>query len=122
MRYILSIILLGAISLHSEDFISRFEYGQMLYENPRGVSCMPCHGNQGEGKIIATYLDENKKKHILKGSDIRFSSKSDMLKAIHNGPGIMPNYFLTNDEIEAIYEYIQKVNQPDDENDSVIDW
>ena len=122
MRYTVFASLFIAVSLHSEDFISRFEYGQMLYENPRGVSCVPCHGSRGEGKIIASYLDSEKQKKILKGPDIRFSAKSNMLKAIHNGPGVMPKYFLTDDEIEAIYEYIQKVNQPDDENESAIEW
>ncbi len=122
MRHIVFISLFIAISLHSEDFISRFEYGQMLYENPRGVSCVPCHGDRGEGKIIASYITDDGKQKILKGADIRFATLEDMLKAVHNGPGVMPKYFLTNDEIEAIYEYIQKVNQPADENSTDMDW
>ena len=122
MRYMVFLSLLSVISLHSEDFISRFEYGQMLYEDPRGVSCVPCHGSRGEGKIISSYIGNEGKKIILKGPDIRSDTKKSMLKAIHNGPGIMPKYFLTDDEIEAIFEYIQNVNQPDDENSTDMDW
>ena len=123
MRETILAFIFSIISLHGEDFISRFEYGQMLYENPRGVSCVPCHGNQGEGKVIASYIDDDGEKKILKGSDIRFSTLQDMLKAVHKGPSVMPKYFLTDDEIEAIYEYIQKVNQSDDDNSTNdIDW
>ncbi|HIP61271.1 MAG TPA: cytochrome c, partial [Sulfurovum sp.] len=38
----ISLVLLFCSMLHAEDFISEFEYGQMLYQNPRGVSCVPC--------------------------------------------------------------------------------
>ena len=34
-----------------------------------------------------------------------------MIKAVKSGPGVMPKYFLVDDEIKAIYEYIQKVNE-----------
>ena len=60
-------LLLGA----SEDFISHDEYGQMLYNNPRGVSCSQCHGDNGEGCVIVSFKDVDGKKKVIKGLDIR---------------------------------------------------
>jgi len=111
MRVLLILISISSLYLKAEDFISRFEYGQMLYNNPRGVSCIPCHGETGEGKIIAKYRDSEGKERVLRGVDIRAVSLEDMIKAVKSGPGVMPKYFLVDDEIKAIYEYIQKVNE-----------
>ena len=55
-------------------------YGKNLYENPRGIACNKCHGNKGEGGVIAHY------KH----------------------KGVMPRYFLTDEEITAIYMYLYR--------------
>jgi len=97
--------------LSAEDFISEFEYGQMLYQNPRGVSCVPCHGDRGEGEEIAEYTDRNGKKVILRGPDIRGKSLKEITDAVGKGPGVMPRYFLTKEEIHAIYTYIQEVEK-----------
>jgi len=94
----------------AEDFISEFEYGQMLYQNPRGVSCVPCHGDTGEGKTIAVYRDRDGNEKRLFGADIRQSDIERYRESIRKGPGVMPRYFLTDREIEAIYRYIRKVN------------
>jgi len=93
-----------------EDFISHYEYGQMLYNNPRGVSCAQCHGERGEGKVIVTYRDE-KGEHALRGSDIRKVSLERMIKSVNSYHPIMPRYYLTDDEIRTIYDYIQKRNE-----------
>ncbi len=50
----ISLLFLVSLSLFGEDFISDFEYGQMLYRDSRGVSCVPCHGEVGEGKLIVS--------------------------------------------------------------------
>jgi hypothetical protein len=71
-------LLLGA----SEDFISHYEYGQMLYNNPRGVSCSECHGENGEGRTIVSYKDVDGEKKVIKGSDIRKKSFSCMLDSV----------------------------------------
>jgi len=93
----------------SEDFISEFEYGQMLYQAPRGVSCASCHGKLGERTFIASFKEGNKTKEFF-SPDIRNLNLKEFKKALDRGGKIMPRYYLTNKEIEAIYKYIKTVN------------
>lgn len=93
-----------------EDFISHYEYGQMLYENPRGVSCAQCHGKSGEGSIIVKYKDIDGKQ-VLMGSDIRKDSLSTMINAANGYHKIMPRYYLTDEEMKAIYDYLKVKNR-----------
>ncbi len=99
----------GINVLWAEDFISEFEYGQMLYQNPRGVSCVPCHGDRGQGAEIARYRDTRGREVILRGPDIRHSTARQIVEALRKGPGVMPRYFLTDKEIQAIVTYIREV-------------
>jgi mono/diheme cytochrome c family protein len=96
--------------LAQEDFISHYEYGEMLYANPRGISCSQCHGESGEGKIIVEYRDIDGKQ-ALKGSDIRNDSLSSMIQSVNNYHKVMPRYYLTNEEVKAIYDYLQIKNK-----------
>jgi mono/diheme cytochrome c family protein len=93
-----------------EDFISDYEYGEMLFANPRGVSCSECHGKNGEGKIIVEYRDVDGKQ-VLKGSDIRTESLSSMINSVNTYHKIMPRYYLTNEEVKAIYDYLRIKNE-----------
>jgi len=97
--------------LHCEDFISEYEYGQMLYKNPRGVSCASCHGTVGERTFIASYKREDNTTRDFYSPDIRKLDLKKFKKALDRGGMIMPKYYLTNKEIEAIYKYIKTVNQ-----------
>jgi hypothetical protein len=97
-------------ALYSEDFISEFEYGQMLYQNPRGVSCAKCHGKLGDGEFIASFKDNNNTVYKFYGPDIRGLDKKSFSKALEKGGKIMPRYYLTKKEIEAIFKYIKEVN------------
>ncbi len=99
-------LLLGA----SEDFISHYEYGGMLYNNPRGVSCSQCHGKDGAGTTIVEFRDIHGKQAI-KGSDIRKDSLQTMIKSVNNYHEIMPRYYLTDEEVKAIYDYLQEKNE-----------
>ena len=99
-------LLLGA----NEDFISHYEYGEMLYGNPRGVGCAQCHGDNGAGKTIVEFEDAHGK-HAIKGPDIRQKSFADMVKSLNSDNKIMPRYYLTSEEITAIYDYLQKKNE-----------
>ena len=103
-------ILLPLMVWGQEDFISHYEYGEMLYANPRGVSCSQCHGKSGEGQTIVEYRDIHGKQ-ALKGSDIRRNTLDDMIKAVNTYHKVMPRYYLTNEEVKAIYDYLQKKNQ-----------
>jgi mono/diheme cytochrome c family protein len=107
-------LLLGGILLGGEEFISYYEYGEMLYKNPRGVACAACHGDRGEGKKIARYREEDGKKKTLEAPEIRNVSferfRLPFTPQGHSRKDIMPAYFLTDEEIRAIYDYIRTVN------------
>jgi mono/diheme cytochrome c family protein len=103
-------ILLLSMMGRAEDFISEFEYGQMLYQNPRGVSCVPCHGDRGEGSLIARYEEAGEARELY-GPDIRNASPEAIKAAVSTGPGIMPRYFLTDEEIRALYAYIREADR-----------
>jgi len=90
-----------------ESFISEYEYGEMLYDNPRGVSCKECHGASGKGKTIVQYKDIHGKQKIY-GADIRNTTLKEMSDAVNSYHKIMPRYYLTTEEIKAIYKYLQK--------------
>jgi len=100
-----------------ESFLSSVEYGRMLYKNPRGISCTKCHGEMGKGgQKIAKYYDKQKNPKILKGVDIRSYSLDDLRASFKNqyrennrrkAHKIMPMYYLTDEEVQAIYDYLQ---------------
>jgi len=108
MKYLL--ILLPLLSFSQEDFISHYEYGQMLYDNPRGVSCSQCHGKSGEGTDIVEYRDIHGKQ-MLKGSDIRQDTLPSMINAVNTYHKVMPRYYLTDEEVKAIYDYLEIKNK-----------
>jgi mono/diheme cytochrome c family protein len=93
-----------------EDFISHYEYGEMLYNNPRGVSCAQCHGEKGEGKTIVEFRDIHGAQ-ALKGPDIRLKSLRQMIESVNAYHPVMPRYYLTGKEVKAIYDYLQKKNE-----------
>jgi len=88
----------------------------MLYHNPRGISCAKCHGENAKGKIIAKYyIVKNNKKilKILKAPDItNIPFEEFQKKLFHKKLSVMPKYnYLTNQEISAIYLYIQSLSR-----------
>ncbi len=106
-------VLLAILSLFSyareDSFITDYEYAKMLYENPRGIGCDKCHGEDASGKTIASYFDGKKKKKIyIKAPDIRMIDRKRFFKSFKKNHSIMPTYFLTSDEIESLYRYVQK--------------
>lgn len=94
-----------------EDFISDFEYGQMLYKNPRGISCAACHGENGEGKEIVSYRDDENQTIVIRGVDIRSHSLAEIEVIVARNHPVMPKYYLTEEEVRAIYEYLQEMNE-----------
>ena len=110
LKYILIVTLLINFTF-GEDFISEFEYGQMLYNDPRGVSCASCHGKVGEKTFIASYREDNGTSKEFYAPDIRELDLKQFKKALDSGGRIMPKYYLTNKEEEAIFKYIKSVNQ-----------
>ena len=116
--YILSILLFSFLSSESviksisgknnkNLFITDYEYGQVLYENPRGIGCIKCHGVDGKGKFIARYTHKKKEYEIVTPAINKVDLKrfKQVLKT-PNKKSIMPTYFLTNDEMKQIHFYI----------------
>jgi len=108
MRWI--VLLLLPLILHAKnEFMSDYEYGQMLYNNPRGISCVSCHGEFGEGRVIAKV--KGAKGQEYRGSDIRDLPIQSFHKALTTQHDIMPRYYLVNQEIIAIYKFIKEKNR-----------
>ncbi len=116
----------------NNSFITKNEYGKMLYNNPRGIGCNSCHGNDARGKKMVNFKQETKDKKIYncslvvpdiknidyktfsakinskKNPNLTFEKEQVCEKLIYYA-NVMPTYFLVEDEIEAIYYYIQNL-------------
>lgn len=104
MRFLL--LFFPIIFFADDSFITQLEYGRMLYENPRGIGCLECHGDSGEGKIIARYMHKQKQKELL-GPKINNLDFKTFASALQKSKKVMPKYYLTQQEIEAIYQYLE---------------
>ncbi len=120
----------------NNSFITKYEYGKMLFNNPRGIGCNRCHGDDARGRKIVEFKHqtegENKKiyncslvapdiKEIeyeifytkvnsKKNTNIKFEKEQVCDKLIHYA-NVMPTYFLVEEEIEAIYYYIKNLKE-----------
>ncbi len=113
---ILLLLIVPLFLFSKQDFISDYEYGAMLYENPRGISCVKCHGAKGKGVVIGTYYTTDKKTkkrmvHEVKGADINKKTLEETIASVNRVHDVMPTYSLTNEEVKAIYDYIGKKNR-----------
>lgn len=89
------------------SFITDMEYASQLYKNPRGIGCQHCHGENGEGKLIANYMHKKEKKSF-RGPVINEMSFAAFYKALNERKRGMPRYFLTKKEVQALYLYLQE--------------
>lgn len=96
-----------------ESFITQFEYGKMLYENPRGIGCMHCHGLEGEGKEVARYKTKKGTIQVLRGIQINNLNYERFKKGLEGNNRVMPRYYLTDSEIKAIHLYLEKMREFD---------
>ncbi len=97
-------------SQENDGFITPQEYGANLYENPRGIGCIKCHGQDGEETLLASYIHKGKEKHLIvpRINNLEF----DAFKlALSKDGSIMPKYNLTDEEINAIYLFITSRNK-----------
>lgn len=132
IKLFLLFLLFHSLLLSKSDFdnsfITKYEYGKMLYNNPRGVSCVKCHGENAQGKVIATFKHiRNKVTYTcsIQSNDITNISYKDFLLKLdpqQEKPKIkfakdqicekftygnsMPTYFLTNEELDSIHFYL----------------
>lgn len=95
---------------HSEDFITQTEYAKMLYSNPRGIGCNNCHGPKGEGGELATYSVKGEKKSLM-APPINRLTLAKFRRGIMRQSPVMPSYFLTDEEIESLYNYVHVKDQ-----------
>ncbi len=106
MKYIL-LLVIPYYLFATTSFITQREYASQLYKNPRGIACGRCHGNKGEGKLIANYIHKNKKKSFI-GPRINNVTYAQFYKALNSRKRGMPHYYLTTKEIEALYFYLHQ--------------
>ena len=120
-----SIIFTNIYAKNDEWFITNLEYGKMLYNNPRGISCAKCHGKKGKGKIITSFINKKGEKEIITTLPLKNLTFEKLKKALFhkynlklirkknpNSPlkyiNIMPKYdYLTDNEIQAILLYLK---------------
>ena len=91
----------------TSSFITQEEYAAQLYKNPRGIGCNLCHGDNGEGKLIAKYKHKNKPK-TFRAPAINTTTYTQFYKTLNKRVVGMPRYFLTQKEIEALYLYLHR--------------
>lgn len=109
-----SFIYISYADIIDNSFITNYEYGAMLYENPRGIGCIKCHGDSGKGGIIAYYKNDDGKMESLSAPSIvgiDFISFRKKLENKTNSSDVMPTYYLTEQEVESIYFYLNKKNE-----------
>jgi len=86
----------------------------MLYYNPRGIGCHLCHGDNGEGKILGTYLNkksQTKQMVVPSINNMSYKQFKSVFTKKRSKNIVMPTYFLTTDEIQTLYYYLQKQNR-----------
>lgn len=106
MRGVFLLFLTVSLS-YGESFITKEEYAAGLYHNPRGVGCQACHGELGEGKMIAQYKDNGEKK-VFGGPAIRKLAFKDFYEKLNSRILGMPRYYLTDTEIQTLYYYLHR--------------
>lgn len=122
MRYLFSCLFLASFLCATDvdnSFITKYEYGQMLYNNPRGVGCILCHKNANKKVVIAKYKDLDRKtqkivnKQIIAPAinNVSFDKFLKKLKADKTESKVMPTYFLTDEELASLYYYIKNINK-----------
>lgn len=114
------LILLPLFLYSSEDFISDYEYGEMLYNNPRGIGCAECHGDDGAGTTIVEYIDDDNKTKTINSPDLHKESLSSIINSVNRSHEIMPRYYLTRKEVRAIFEYLQEQRTKDNKVKKII--
>ncbi len=104
-RLLFAVLLLTAVLDADDSFITPQEYAAQLYHNPRGIGCDLCHGEHGEGKLIANYTDKGVRKSFTAPAinDINFTTFDSALDGRLKG---MPKYFLTSGERRALFMYL----------------
>ncbi len=120
-------------SSDDNSFITKAEYGKMLFNNPRGIGCNTCHGNDAKGKSIVKFkhtynkIEYNCSLVIPSITNVKYGKFSSKVNSKKNKKkkftpeqvceklvyysNVMPTYFLVEEEVEAIYTYIKTLKK-----------
>jgi len=109
-------ILLASLLFGDTDFITPFEYASQLYKNPRGIGCEHCHGDNGEGRLVASYIHKGKHREF-RGPPINKISLKIFYEALNVSKKGMPRYYLTFKEIQALHFFLQEKNKVDNDGE-----
>ena len=115
MKFIGFFLLFTTFAFGSE-FIPHSEYAKILYKNPHGIGCNKCHGSKGECALIVKYKAVNKKSNKYEERSLMAPRINNLefqrfKLALEDSKGIMPSYFLTQNEIVNLFEYITSFNK-----------
>jgi len=107
------LLLMIAVMVYGDaSFITKEEYASSLYHNPRGIGCHLCHGEEGEGRRIATYHEKEVKK-VFEGKPID-TIPFDQFSVRMSKPIVgMPHYYLTKTEVQTLYYYLHHETKGD---------
>ena len=94
------------------SFITESEYASQLYHSPRGIGCYKCHGEKGEGKLIANYKHKGEKRSFSPPA-INALSFEEFVIAMSSRQKGMPRYFLTPQEVKTLYVYLHPKEDED---------
>ncbi len=103
-------LLLPFTLLAETSFITPMEYASQLYKNPRGIGCQHCHGDKGQGRLVATYIHKKEKKEF-RGPAINSLDFDKFYRALNRAKKGMPRYYLTKKEVQALYFFLQQDKQ-----------
>lgn len=107
----LVLIMIGVLlqsAAFCDSFITKDEYAQMLYKNPRGIGCDKCHGANGEGLVLSSYVNEAGEHIAIKAPRIDNISMKQFYKSFDTKSKLMPVYFLTDNEKAYLFYYLTK--------------
>lgn len=113
---LIMIVFMGISPLYA-DFITKDEYAKMLYQNPRGIGCDKCHGLQGEGMTLSSYVNDKGEKVNITAPAINNISMKQFKDIFETKSKLMPVYFLTENEKAYLYYYLTKTNEKEREED-----
>jgi mono/diheme cytochrome c family protein len=107
MKYIFFPFLVTSTLFATSSYITPLEYASQLYNNPRGIGCGNCHGEHGEGLVIARYKHKDKPREFV-GPAINKVPYEQFQKILQKRVKGMPRYYLTQGEIRALYLYLHQ--------------
>jgi len=114
MKYII-LFSLPLLLFGQTTFITDMEYAAQFYKNPRGIGCQHCHGENGEGKLIAKYKHKGEAKSF-NGPAINKLDFVTFFNELNKRKRGMPRYFLTQKEIKALYLYLHQDDEKEIKN------